>query len=142
MRGFYKVYMLSVFGLIISLGLCSACTLNERAAIPQTGKTIAYKIISDEKTEAALMDAVTEAKAQRFHIVYRNGDRMFLAVGYGEQPSSGYSITVEDIYEKDGVVYVCTMLVGPQKNEKTSSVRTFPYIILEMENMDCEIVFR
>ena len=66
---------------------------------------------------------------------------LYICVGYGEQATGGYSITVKELYLTDNAIYVDTNLKGPSPEELQNPVKSYPYIVLKTENMDKTVVF-
>ena len=55
---------------------------------------------------------------------------------------SGYSIIADEVYESKDAVWIHTNLLGPKKGEKTEERKTYPYIVIKMEQTDKYIVFK
>ena len=73
---------------------------------------------------------------------YTTEDAIYLIVGYGEQKTSGYSITVNECYLGKDAVYLDTSLIGPTKGEKIDEVPTYPYIVIKIEKREEPVVFQ
>ena len=69
----------------------------------------------------------------RFASVY--GEELYIAIGYGEQPSGGYSITVNEFYETPDSLFIDTTLLGPGSAENVTDTPTTPYIVIKTENI-------
>ena len=61
---------------------------------------------------------------------------MYIAIGYGEQPSGGYSISVNEFYETEESLFIDTTLIGPGKAENVTNTPTRPYIVIKTENIE------
>lgn len=64
-------------------------------------------------------------KSGPFKITYADKDALYIARGYGEQKTSGYSIEVKECYETENAIYIHTNLIGPSKEEKLWRQRHF-----------------
>ena len=53
---------------------------------------------------------------------------------YIEQPSGGYSISVNEFYETEESLFIDTTLIGPGKAENVTNTPTRPYIVIKTEN--------
>ena len=84
---------------------------------------------------------IAEKETQVFKLTYADQGALYVAEGYGEQSTSGYSIEVKDCYETENAVYVRTNLMGPAKDEQIVETETYPYIVIKMEFIDKNIVF-
>ena len=76
-----------------------------------------------------------------FKITYADKDALYIARGYGEQKTSGYSIEVKECYETENAIYIHTNLIGPSKEEKIVEAKTFPYVAVKMQFIDKNVVF-
>ena len=74
-------------------------------------------------------------------MTYADNGSLYIAVGYGEQPTSGYSIEVKELYETENAIYIHTNLIGPAKDEKIVERKTYPYIVVKLEFVDKNVVF-
>ena len=91
----------------------------------------------DHRTEQpdSLKDIIAEKYADPFQISYTLGEELYIAVGYGEQPSGGYSISVNSFYETDDTLVIDTTLIGPGKAENVTKTPTRPYIVVKTQNI-------
>ena len=89
----------------------------------------------------ALKEMIAEQKEEGFKLSYADQGELYIAVGYGTRPTSGYSIEVKELYETENAVYIQTELLGPSKEEKITEKQTYPYVVVKMEWIDKNIVF-
>ena len=54
--------------------------------------------MSAEDISEELQSHIDERKGEAFTLIYRDGENMYLIVGYGSQEGGGYSIRVNDLY--------------------------------------------
>lgn len=57
-------------------------------------------------------------------------------MGYGVQPTGGYSISVNELYLTDNSIVVNTELKGPEKGENAGAEQSFPYIVIRTEYLE------
>ena len=74
-------------------------------------------------------------------MTYADRGKLYIAEGYGPQPTSGYSVEVEAVYETRDAVYIHTNLLGPEKGEETKEVTTYPYVVIQMEYIEKDVLF-
>ncbi|MDE7321392.1 MAG: protease complex subunit PrcB family protein [Lachnospiraceae bacterium] len=98
-------------------------------------KDIDFTVVGEEQQPEALRDIIAEKSAEPFQISYTLGVEMYIAIGYGEQPSGGYSISVNEFYETEDSVVIDTTLIGPGKAENVTNTPTKPYIVVKTENI-------
>ena len=67
---------------------------------------------------------------------------MYLCTGYGEQPTGGYSIAVEELYLTENAVYIDTTLIGPSKGETLTEMTSYPWIVVMTEDLELPSVFQ
>ena len=84
---------LTVFLILGTLG-CSA-----KEEIPEDKiNDLDFTVVGEDQQPDSLKDIIAEKYADAFQISYTLGEDLYIAVGYGEQPSGGYSISVNAFY--------------------------------------------
>ena len=104
-------------------------------------RDLEFTVLDPERTPEELLNVLEEKKAEPFKVTYEDGGYLYICVGYGEQPSSGYSIAVKDLYLTANAVYVDTELLGPGGTEDTADAATCPYLVLKLEYLEQPVVF-
>ncbi len=133
-----KKLMLPVILLLISSILLNGCGLG-------TGKTtklrdLEFTVVSEEKLPEELKKLIDERKNTPFKITYNDKEYLYICVGYGEQSTGGYSITVDELYLTDDAIYISTSLLGPGPEDKTGAALSYPYIVVKTEYMDKQVM--
>lgn len=133
-----KIRILTVLILICSI-LLSGCSIG-------TSKTtklrdLEFTVVSEEKLPEELKQLIDERKSSPFKLTYHDNDYLYIAIGYGEQPTGGYSIAVNELYLTENAIYISTSLLGPGPEDKTGSAPSYPYIVVKTEYLDKEVVF-
>lgn len=105
-------------------------------------KDIDFTVLEEENIPEELQAMIKEKETQPFKLTYADNGELYIAEGYGEQETSGYSIEVKECYETENAVYVHTNLIGPAKEEKVVEKKTYPYIVIKMEFIDKNVVFQ
>ncbi len=98
-------------------------------------KDIEFTVIGEDQQPDSLKEIIAEKSAQPFQISYTLGEELYIAVGYGEQPSGGYSISVNAFYETEESLVFDTTLIGPGKAENVTNTPTRPYVVVKTENI-------
>jgi len=98
-------------------------------------KDIEFTVIGEDQQPDSLKEIIAEKSAQPFQISYTLGEELYIAVGYGEQPSGGYSISVNAFYETEESLVIDTTLIGPGKPENVTNTPTQPYVVIKTENI-------
>lgn len=98
-------------------------------------KDIDFTVVGEDQQPDSLKDIIAEKYADPFQISYTLGEELYIAVGYGEQPSGGYSISVNSFYETPDTLVIDTTLIGPGKAENVTKTPTRPYIVVKTQNI-------
>ena len=85
---------------------------------------------------------IKEKETTPLKLTYADQGVLYIAEGYGEQPTSGYSIEVKECFETKNAIYLHTNLIGPTKEERIVEKATYPYIVIKMEFIDKNVVFQ
>lgn len=124
---------------IVLLGMLMGCGSTENE-IPKV-KDLDYTVVTAEQIPEELKVNLEERKAEAFKVTYVDKGYFYICVGYGEQQTGGYSITVKDMYLTNNAIYVDTSLCGPTPEESKNIVKSYPYIVLKTEYIDKTVVF-
>jgi len=129
--------------MMMALLLC-ACAGNTN--MEKKVRDLDFTVVSTEDISEELKKHIGERKEESFTLIYRDGEEMYLIVGYGRQPGGGFSIRVNDLYLGENAICVSTTLEGPGSDSSTDGetaegTASFPYIVLKMETMDVPVIF-
>ncbi len=100
---------------------------------------IEFTVVPEEKIPKELKILIDNKKKEEFIVSYGDKENLYIAVGYGEQPISGYSIQVKELYETKNNIFINTEFIGPSKTEDVSQNVTYPFIVVQMEYMDKQV---
>lgn len=100
-----------------------------------------YALVAAEDLRPGLLAVIEERKPRPFRVTYRDGEDYYVAVGYGQKPTAGYEISVEEICETDQGILVKTSISGPEKSSHEKAAVTYPYIVLKMEYTGAKVIF-
>ena len=76
-----------------------------------------------------------------FKLTYEDNGKLYIARGYGEKETGGYSISVKDVYLTQNALCFVTTLIGPGENETVAKAPSFPYIVVEVTKCDKNVLF-
>lgn len=99
-------------------------------------KDLDFTVVGENEQPDALKSIIAEKSKNAFQISYTIGEELYIAVGYGEQPSGGYSITVNEFYETADTVIIDTTLIGPSNAQNVTDNPTRPYVVIKTENIE------
>lgn len=126
--------MLGVMFLLVGCG-------RKEQGQPEKIRDLELTVVAEEMLPEELLTVVTEKKTAPFKFTFQDGNYLYICIGYGEQESGGYSITVEDLYLTENAVYVRTCLIGPGADVPNDGVKSYPYIVIKTEYLDYSVVF-
>ena len=130
-----------IAGMILNLCVLSGCSMDAQ----EDGKLrdLDFTVVSQEEQPDALRDVIEEKKTKPFQISYTRGEDLYIAVGYGEQECSGYSISVNELFETENSIVIDTTLIGPKETEQTAKTPSYPYVVAKTEGIaDKNVEFR
>jgi hypothetical protein len=135
-----KRFQYACLGLLLLSLLLIGCGQNAQAQ-PEKIRDLELTVVAEDKLPEALLEMVTQKKEAPFKFTFQDGDYLYLCIGYGEQESGGYSITVDDLYLTQNAIYVKTCLMGPSADVPRDGVKSYPYIVIKTEYLDYAVVF-
>ena len=136
MKGFF----ISVLCLVLSVFLFSGCGIEQyddtRVA------DLDFTLLAQEDIPQQVMNVINESKTENFRKTYTDKDYLYIIIGYGAQPTTNYSIAIEDLYEAPNAIFVSSMLKGPSKHEEVVEKETYPYVVLKLNYSDKTVIFK
>ena len=105
-------------------------------------RDLEYTIVEEGKLPEKLGQVIAEKKGEPFKLTYQDQENLYVCAGYGEQPTGGYSIAVEEFYLTENAIYFDTTLIGPGKEEKLTETPSYPYIVILTEDLELPVVFQ
>ena len=135
-----KKRILILFSVLFSLLLFSACKGKEDEV--KKVKDLEFTVVEEADIPESLKKLVNEKKKQAFTMSYADGDYLYIVVGYGEQPSGGFSISVDELFLGEEAVYIHTNLIGPSEKDLVTTAYTYPYVVVKTEYLDKIVEFR
>ena len=103
-----------------------------------------YSVVKESEIPTELLEQIPQKKEKEFKCTFYNKEHkndLYLIVGYGAQPTGGYSIKIEDLYLTENSIYFDTSLIGPSKDDVVSQVVTYPYIVVRIDYVDKPVTF-
>ncbi len=134
----WKKHFIRCLTVFTAVLLLSGCISRQEEA--EKIRDIPFTVMNKEKIPKELKEKIEE-KTQPFMLTYSDQGKSYIARGYGAQSKSGYSVEVTKLYETDNAVLIHTKLLGPEKGEKTKEVTTYPYVVVELEEIEKEVLF-
>ena len=101
-----------------------------------------FTVTAVEDLPEELRKLTEEKKIAPFKLTYTNDGGLYIAVGYGEQPSGGYSIAVNELYLTENAIVIDTELKGPESAEESGAEKSSPYVVVQTEYLEQPIIFQ
>ena len=105
-------------------------------------RDLEFTVVGDGEVPEELMKTIDEKKSDVFKRTDSDGQNLYIVTGYGEQPSGGYSITVEELYLTENSIMLDTELLGPENGEQAGTEKSYPYIVIKTEYLENPVVFQ
>lgn len=129
--------ILVIGSVLLFLSGCSIQT-NETEKL----RDLEYTIEEEKNIPSELSGILEEKKTEGFKLTYESEGSLFLCVGYGEQATGGYSISVNELYLSENAIYLDTSLIGPSPSETVAETVSYPFLIVKTEYLDKPVVFQ
>ena len=121
--------VLLILALGLSLGACNEEKKSDKRAID-------FTVIPEDLIPEQLGQAIEEMKSDPFITSYGDKENLYIAVGYGLMPTTGYCIQVMELYETKDYIYIDTDFLGPGIDEDVAKHPSYPYIVVKAEYSD------
>ena len=99
-------------------------------------------IVGEADLPEELKNLIEEKKTAPFKLTYSNDQGLYILVGYGEQATGGYSISVNELYLTENSIVIDTELKGPEKGETVGVEKSYPYIVVQTEYLENPVIFQ
>lgn len=132
-------------GTVISMLICvsilvTGCGLREGSL--DKIRDLDFTVLSESEVPMEYLDFIVENKTQPMKLTYCTDDYLYIAVGYGEQETGGYSISIDDFYLTENGIFIDTTLHGPAASEASVEGNSYPYVVVKTEKMDVPVIFQ
>lgn len=104
-------------------------------------RDLEFTVLEESEIPKALAEVIGENKQKEMKLSYQNDGYLYIARGFGEQKTGGYSISVPQCYLAEDGIDGKFELIGPQSSEEMKEEASYPYIVVKMEEMDETILF-
>lgn len=125
--------------LALLLALLGGCGLYQEEPLERA--EVEYTIVREEDIPEKLQKMIEQKKETEFKITFEDGDGFYMAHGYGEQETGGYSIAVREVSMTEQALYFDTELLGPEHGTNPQKKPSYPYIVVKTTKQNQNIVF-
>ncbi|HIT90506.1 MAG TPA: protease complex subunit PrcB family protein [Candidatus Merdenecus merdavium] len=126
--------------------LCLICILilsgcNSQKVDTEKLKDLEFHVLEEEKLPQELKETIDLKKSKEFKVTYVDGDKLYIIRGYGKQDTGGYSIGINECYLTKDAIYLSTNLIGPDRTTEIPQDPSYPYVILQLDYIDKNVIF-
>ena len=139
MRKFVKMLLAAALAASFAAGL-SGCSVSREDK--DKVRDLEFQVAAQGELPQELSKLIAQKVSQPFKLTYTDSQNLYIAVGYGAQPTGGYSISVKELYLTENSIILQTELMGPEKGEDPGTEQSFPYIVLRTELVEEPVVFQ
>lgn len=139
MRKFVKMLLAAALAASFAAGL-SGCSVSREDK--DKVRDLEFQVAAQGELPQELSKLIAQKVSQPFKLTYTDSQNLYIAVGYGAQPTGGYSISVKELYLTENSIILQTELMGPEKGEDPGTEQSFPYIVLRTELLEESVVFQ
>lgn len=127
---------------LLGVMLCTFfCLTGCSSGKEQVREKVDFTVVDEERQPEELRKLLESKKEEAFRLTYTDQDSLYLCIGYGKQPTGGYSISVKEVAMAGENLYVKTLLVGPESKEKAVETPSYPMIVLMTQNREVQVNF-
>ena len=131
------ILLLLLFSLLAIVTGCSTKKMNT-----QKIRDVDFSVVEEKHVPKELKEMIKQKEEAPFKLTYADNGILYIAEGYGEKPTSGYSAQVDECYETANAIYIHTNLLGPSKEEEVVETKVCPYVVIKMEFIEKNVVFK
>lgn len=105
-------------------------------------RDLEFTVVGETDLPEELKNVISEKKPAPFKLTYTDDQNLYIVVGYGEQETGGYSISVKELYLTENAIVADTELLGPQTGEQTGVEKSYPYVVIKTEYLEHPVIFQ
>ena len=127
-----------ILGCVLLLLCMTGCALQTKE---KKLRDVEYTVVGAEDVPQELQEEINKIKDEEFQLTYDDGAYLYMAKGYGTRESSGYNISVQQVYLTEHTIVFETQITGPAEGTDAANKETTPYIVIKTERRDGQVIF-
>lgn len=104
-------------------------------------RDLEFSVVRKEELPEEFLKEIEGRGYKEFRMTYRDQGALYIARGYGEKNTTGYTVSVSGCFETEEAVWLQTDLSGPPKEEKVKNERNNPYVAVRLNDIGKEVIF-
>lgn len=124
---------------LILAGTAVGCSMRKNSE--EKLQDLDFTIVAQEDIPQEFMATIEEKKQNPMKLTYLDQSNLYVAVGYGVQKSTGYSVGVEELYLTENSIRIDTTLIGPEQGEAVTQTESYPFVVIKAERREEPVVF-
>lgn len=132
---------LTVLLFLLLISLLPFLTGCERKEEEPEITSVDFTVVPDSDLPQALAALIEEKKSGDMMMTYATESELYVIRGYGTRPSDGYNIQVTQFGKTEDRLIFTTELTGPEKDGQSTSLPTYPYIVIKTEYIELPVTF-
>ena len=126
-----------ILGCVFLLLCMTGCALHTKE---KKLRDVEYTVVGAEDVPQELQEEINKIKDEEFQLTYDDGAYLYMAKGYGTRESSGYNISVQQVYLTEHTIVFETQITGPAEGTDAANKETTPYIVIKTERLDGQVI--
>lgn len=136
-----RLKVLGIFILIMTFFVLTSCKATKEEDKDKISD-LEYTVVEDANLPDVVVAKIEEVKKEPFKFSYTDGEYIFVVIGYGEQPTGGYSVQVNDLFDTNDYIVIRTNLIGPSEEDVKTTIPTYPYVVVKTKDLGLPVCFR
>lgn len=132
--------VVALFAWVLVVRILTACSVKKDDL--EKVRDLEFTVVGESDLPEELKTVIGEKKQAPFKLTYTDDQNLYIIVGYGEQQSGGYSISVRELYLTENAIVVDTELLGPEAGEATGVEKSYPYLVIRTEYREDPVIFQ
>lgn len=130
--------LIGLFLLLLGLTSLVSCGFSKQNTTKI--RDLDYTVLEEEEIPEELLTMIEEKKEGECKLTYTFEGYLYIARGFGQQQTGGYSIQMQELYLTENAIYFNAELLGPTPEEAIGG-ESYPYIVIKTEALDRSVVF-
>lgn len=125
--------------MVLVLGIIEGCKMQYDTT---KENDLEYTILTEEEYPEQVKEIINTSMVNSFRKTYDDGESLYLIIGYGAQPTGGYSIEIQEVYESSNAIFITSMLKGPVHGEPVIEEESYPYMVVRVAHSEKPVVYQ